>query len=76
MVAAKGVLRYLAGSMEYALEYGGGDLQEPVHGLVKEACGVTDADWVTDETDQKSMSGYCFYFLRSLYPGQLSNNAP
>jgi hypothetical protein len=66
MVAAKGVLHYLAGSMEYALEYGNGDLQEPVRGLAKGACGVTDVDWATDETDRKSISGYCFYFLGSL----------
>lgn len=62
----KGVLHYLASSMEYDLEYGGGDLEEPVHGLAKGACGVTDADWATDETDQKSISGYRFYFLGSL----------
>ena len=66
MVAAKGVLHYLAGSMDYALEYDGGDLQEPVHGLAKGACGVTDANWATDKTDWKSISEYCFYFLRSL----------
>lgn len=66
MIAAKGVLHYLAGSMDYALEYGDGDLQEPVHGLAKGACGVTNADWATDKTDWKSISGYCIYFLRSL----------
>jgi hypothetical protein len=66
MVAAKGVLRYLAGTKEYALQYGGGDLDEPVRGLAKGACAVTDADWATDESDRKSISGYCFYFLGSL----------
>ena len=29
-------------------------------------CGLTDADWVTDEKDRCSISGYCFYFLNSL----------
>jgi hypothetical protein len=66
MVVAKGVLQYLAGSMDFALEYGASDLDKPVHGLAKGACRVTDADWATDKMDQKSISGYCFYFLSSL----------
>ena len=66
MIAAKGVLRYLAGTVDYALEYGGGNLEEPVHGLAKGACGLSDSDWATDEMDRKSISGYCFYFLGSL----------
>jgi hypothetical protein len=66
MIAAKGVLCYLAGTVDYALEYGGGNLEEPVHGLAKGACGLSDSDWATDEMDRKSISGYCFYFLGSL----------
>lgn len=30
------------------------------------ACGLFGADWASDESDCKSVSGYCFYFLDSL----------
>jgi len=67
LLAAKGVLWYLARSLEFSLEYGldssviSPSVQETVKG-----CILTDADWATDEKDQKSISGYCFYFLNSL----------
>jgi hypothetical protein len=67
LLAAKGVLRYLAGSLEFSLEYGldtsviSPSVQETAKG-----CILTDADWATDEKDRKSISGYCFYYLNSL----------
>ena len=67
LLAAKGVLRYLAGTLEYSLEYGldASVISPPVRETAK-GCILTDADWATDEKDRKSISGYCFYFLNSL----------
>jgi hypothetical protein len=67
LLAAKGILRYLAGSLEFSLEYGldtsviSPSVQETAKG-----CILMDADWATDEKDRKSISGYCFYYLNSL----------
>ena len=67
LLAAKGVLRYLAGTADLSLEYGMEQsvISSPVHGLAQ-CCALTDADWVSDEKDRRSISGYCFYFLNSL----------
>ena len=67
LLAAKGVLRYLAGSLEFSLEYGldSSVISPPVRETAK-GCILTDADWATDEKDRKSVSSYCFYFLNSL----------
>ena len=67
LLAAKGVLRYLAGSLEFSLEYGldTSVISPPVQETAK-GCILMDADWVTDEKDQKSISSYCFYYLNSL----------
>ena len=51
-VAAKHILRYLAGTVDYVLDYrrsGGVDL-----------VGFTDSDWAGSALDQKSTSGCCF----------------
>jgi len=67
LLAMKGVLHYLAGTLDLSLEFGMDQsvIAAPVHGLVQ-CCGVKDADWATDEKDHQSISGYCFYFLNSL----------
>jgi len=67
LLAAKGVLRYLAGTPDLSLTLGMDqpDLSTPVQGFAM-CCGLTDADWATDEKDRRSISGYCFYFLNSL----------
>ena len=67
LLAAKGILHYLAGSLEFSLEYGldTSVISPPVHETAK-GCILTDADWATDEHDRKSISGYCFYYLSSL----------
>jgi len=67
LLIAKGVLQYLAGLFEFSLEYSldSSVISPPVQEIVK-GCILTDADWAMDEKDQKSISGYCFYFLNSL----------
>ena len=67
LLAAKGVLHYLAGTADLSLEYGMEQsvISSPVHGLAQ-CCALTDADWASDEKDRRSISGYCFYFLNSL----------
>jgi len=67
LLAAKGVLCYLAGTMDLSLEFGMEQsvISAPVQGFSR-CCVVTDADWATDEKDWRSISGYCFYFLNSL----------
>lgn len=49
--AVKRILRYLKGTEDYVLCYGGSDLR-----LV----GYTDADWGGDPDERKSTSGYAF----------------
>lgn len=53
LLAAKGVLRYLVGTADYALEYN--FLQTPVGPpmrlLLPNNCGMSDADWASDETN-------------------------
>ena len=52
LLAAKGVLRYLAGTSELSLVFGmeKSDVSTPVQGFTM-CCGLTDADWATDEKD-------------------------
>ena len=67
LLAAKGVLQYLTGTLKYSLEYGldTSVTSLPIQETVK-GCVLTNANWATDEKNQKSISGYCFYFLNSL----------
>ena len=67
LLAAKGVLRYLARTPDLSLTLGMDqpDLSTPVQGFAM-CCGLTDSDWATDKKDRRSISGYCFYFLNSL----------
>jgi hypothetical protein len=52
MVGAKHVLRYIAGTIDYGLDYVRGDGVNLV--------GYTDLDWVGCAADRKSTSGCCF----------------
>ena len=51
-VAAKHVLRYLAGTVEYGLDYRRSD------GI--RLIGFTDSDWTGSVADRKSTFGCCF----------------
>ena len=64
LACAKGVLRYLAGTVHLCLQFPIPSTQEPTS--LPSTCGLSDADWASDEKDRKSISGYCFYFLDSL----------
>ena len=52
LIAAKHVLRYLKGTIDYGLRY----VADCEFGLV----GYTDSDWVGSVIDRKSTSGCCF----------------
>ena len=67
LVAGKRVLRYIAGTLDLSLEFNfdGGVVPATIGGFIRN-CAVSDADWASDESDRKSISGYCFYFFNSL----------
>jgi hypothetical protein len=54
LVAAKHVMRYLKGTMDYGLSYDGD------HDFT--LSGYTDADWARSVSDRKRTSGCCFTF--------------
>ena len=66
-LAAKHVLRYLAGTRTLALCLGVpySDVSTSLKGFIQNV-GCSDADWASDSSDRKSISGYAFYFLGSL----------
>jgi len=63
MRAAKRVLRYLSGCVEYGLRYKN---DESVYGNGVEITAYCDADWGGDKTDRKSTTGYCVYMNNNL----------
>lgn len=67
LLTAKGVLRYLAGTLDYGLRFTVPPLDIPssVSPFIQN-CALTNTDWASDETDRKSISGYCFYHLGAL----------
>jgi hypothetical protein len=64
-VAAKHVLRYLRGTVEYGLSY--------VQGDGVKVMGYTDADWAGNTVDRKSTSGCCFSLDQELCLGSAGN---
>ena len=66
-LAAKHVLRYLAGTRDLALCLGTSSPRVPstLSGYLQNV-GCSDADWASDAVDRKSISGYSFYFQGSL----------
>ena len=53
--AAKRVLCYLAGTVNYRLHYGGAARTGDLHGF-------SDADWATCPEDRISITGYCWFY--------------
>jgi hypothetical protein len=58
LLAAKGVLRYLAHTSNLMLQFGGG--------ANTELYGMSDADWASDAVDRISVTGYTFYAFGGL----------
>jgi Reverse transcriptase (RNA-dependent DNA polymerase)/GAG-pre-integrase domain len=66
-LAAKHVLRYLAGTKTLALCLGASSPRVPsTLSCYMQNVGCSDADWASDTIDRKSISGYSFYFQGSL----------
>ena len=53
--AAKHILQYLAGTVNYRLHYGGATRTSELH-------GYSDADWATCPEDRVSITGYCWFY--------------
>ncbi len=68
LLAAKGVLHYLAGTLDFAMVYGGDLGSDPlcITSMPSNNCVLTNADWATDEADRKSISGYAFFIFGGL----------
>ena len=67
LACAKGVLRYLAGTVHLCLQFpftSSHPISRP--SKLPSTCALSDADWASDEKDRKSISGYCFFFMDSL----------
>jgi hypothetical protein len=66
-LAAKRVLRYIAGTIDLALEFNfdGGVVLATIGSFIQN-CVIFDANWASDKSDHKSISGYCFYFMNRL----------
>ena len=66
-LAAKHVLRYLAGTKTLALCLGSPSTALPATmSSFMQNVSCSDADWASDAFDRKSISGYSFYFEGSL----------
>ena len=67
LICAKGVLRYLAGTVSLSLQFPSpSSVRLPDLSSPSPAYGLSDADWASDEKDRKSISGYSFFFFNSL----------
>ena len=58
--AAKRILRYLKGSLNFGLVFKGNKSEN------FQLLGYSDADWAGSTHDRKSIGGYCFYLNNSL----------
>jgi hypothetical protein len=67
MLAAKHILHYLGGIRQLALSLGmsSPSMPDSLSGYMQNM-GCLDADWASDASDRKSISGYSFYFQGSL----------
>lgn len=61
--AAKKILRYLSGTVKYALRYRN---DESVYADEVSVVGYSDASWGDDKEDGRSTTGYCVYINNNL----------
>jgi hypothetical protein len=61
LTAATNILRYLAGTINYALKYDNNNYGNDIY-----ITGYTDADWGGDKIGGVSTSGYCVYINNNL----------
>jgi hypothetical protein len=68
LLAAKGVLRYLASTLDFALEYNFEQtlVGTPTSAFIPQNCAFSDADWASDKSNRQSVSGYVFFLYGSL----------
>jgi len=68
LLAAKGVLRYLLGTLDFALEYNFEQVPigNPTSLIFPTDCGFSDADWASDEFSRRSVSGFAFFLYGCL----------
>ena len=68
LLAAKGVLRYLLGTIDFALEYNFAQMPvgNPTSAFIPNNCAFTDADWASDEGDRRSISGFAIFLSSGL----------
>ena len=67
-VAVKHILKYLGGISYYELRY-----------LKSEELGIlaySDADWASDQSYRRSITGFCFYLNKESSPISLSKKQP
>jgi len=58
-VAAKGVLRYLKGTLEFGMHF--------VKCSYVKLVGFSDNDWARSDEEMMSTSGYCFTIRESIF---------
>ena len=68
LLAAKGVLRYLLGTIDYGLKYNFTQtpVGAPASAIIPNNCAFTDADWASDEHDRRSISGFALFLFSAL----------
>ncbi|PPQ81640.1 hypothetical protein CVT24_004199 [Panaeolus cyanescens] len=69
LLVAKRVLRYLAGTVDHALELGVRSSSSPLPNDLSpfsQFVGCSDSDWGSDASDRRSVSGFAFFYVDSL----------
>jgi hypothetical protein len=70
-LAVKGVLCYLLGTLDFALEYNldRASISNPISLVFPTNCSFSNAAWTSDKLTHQSVSDYAFYFIVAWYFG-------